>query len=316
MRIIMTGATSFVGAAAAGRLLEDGHTVIAAVRPASGKIHLLTGKHEQALKEKRLLIIENDLETPEGLLKQVPREDGTVFCHFGWGGSGSGAREEKALQEKNLAASLKTAEAAAELGCTRFFFSGSQAEYGMHKELMGEESACRPRSFYGEAKLAMRERGEEVCKKLGMQYIHGRIFSVYGPGDHPWTLVESCLRAFTAGEELSMGKCLQMWNFLYIDDLAKAAAGLCEAEAPAFNEIKNPVFNLAGSETRPLREFVEEIHAACGKRGTPRFGVRPENAEGPVNLIPDIRKLCGFLKWEPEVPFSEGIRRMLSDRTA
>ena len=63
-------------------------------------------------------------------------------------------------------------------------------------------------------------------------------------------------------------------------------------------------------------EFVEEIHAACGKRGTPRFGVRPENAEGPVNLIPDIRKLCGFLKWEPEVPFSEGIRRMLSDRTA
>ena len=57
MRIIMTGATSFVGAAAAGRLLEDGHTVIAAVRPSSGKIHLLTGKHEQALKEKRLLII-------------------------------------------------------------------------------------------------------------------------------------------------------------------------------------------------------------------------------------------------------------------
>ena len=226
MRIIMTGATSFVGAAAAGRLLEDGHTVIAAVRPSSGKIHLLTGKHEQALKEKRLLIIENDLETPEGLLKQVSREDGTVFCHFGWGGSGSGAREEKALQEKNLAASLKTAEAAAELGCTRFFFSGSQAEYGMHKELMGEETACRPRSFYGEAKLAMRERGEELCKKLGMQYVHGRIFSVYGPGDHPWTLVESCLRAFTAGEELSMGKCLQMWNFLYIDDLAKAAAGL------------------------------------------------------------------------------------------
>lgn len=186
----------------------------------------------------------------------------------------------------------------------------------MHKELMGEETACRPRSFYGEAKLAMRERGEELCKKLGMQYVHGRIFSVYGPGDHPWTLVESCLRAFTAGEELSMGKCLQMWNFLYIDDLAKAAAGLCEAEAPAFNEIKNPVFNLAGSETRPLREFVEEIHAVCGKRGTPRFGARPENAEGPVNLIPDIRKLCGFLKWEPEVPFSEGIRRMLSDRTA
>lgn len=51
MRIIMTGATSFVGAAAAGRLLEDGHTVIAAVRPSSGKIHLLTGNMSRRLRK-------------------------------------------------------------------------------------------------------------------------------------------------------------------------------------------------------------------------------------------------------------------------
>ena len=314
MRIIMTGATSFVGAAAAGRLLEDGHTVIAAVRPASGKIHLLTGKHEQALKEKRLLIIENDLETPEGLLKQVPREDGTVFCHFGWGGSGSASRTDKALQEKNMEISLETIRTAKALGCKKFLFSGSQAEYGMHQDLITEDAVCEPKSLYGEGKLAMREKGEKLCDELGLRYIHARIFSAYGPGDHPWTLVESCLDTFLSNKEMSLGACTQKWNFLYIDDLARGMAALCEAPESAFEGLENPVFNFGGAETKVLKEFVEEIHELCGGQGESQYNTRGENAEGLINLMPSIEKLKTVTGWKPEVDFKTGITRMIALR--
>ena len=44
MRIVITGATSFVGAAAIQELLENGHEVYAVVRPSSRKLETLTGQ--------------------------------------------------------------------------------------------------------------------------------------------------------------------------------------------------------------------------------------------------------------------------------
>ena len=315
MRIVITGATSFVGAAAIQELLKNGHEVYAVVRPSSKKLEALTG-HEAwriALREGRLRIVENDLSAPERLPEKIPCAC-DAFCHFGWGGSGSGARTGEQLQEDNLRASLDTVRAAKALGCRRFLFSGSQAEYGMHQTLMTEKTECAPRSAYGAAKLRMLERGEALCRELGMRYIHLRIFSAYGPGDHPWTLVESCLDAFTGNKALSLGGCTQKWNFLYITDLAKAVRALLETPETAFEGLEDPVFNVAGDDTRPLRAFVEEIHRLCGGGGSCLYGDRKENAEGAVNLIPDIGKICRITGWKPEISFGEGIKKTLESR--
>lgn len=184
----------------------------------------------------------------------------------------------------------------------------------MHRDLITEETACEPKSLYGEAKLAMCEKGEKLCGELGLRYIHARIFSAYGPGDHPWTLVESCLDAFLNNREMSLGACTQNWNFLYIDDLARGMAALCEAEETTFEGISNPVFNFGGAETKVLKDFVEEIHTLCGGKGETRYNTRGENAEGLINLMPSIEKLKAVTGWKPEVDFKTGITRMISLR--
>ena len=313
MNIIMTGATSFVGAATVRELLRRGHTVTAIARPASSKLGMILDGNEEALLSGRLLVTENDLSEPEQLLEKVTKPQ-DVFCHFGCGGSGSASRTDRALQEKNLEISLETIRTAKALGCKKFLFSGSQAEYGMHRDLITEETACEPKSLYGEAKLTMREKGEKLCGELGLRYIHARIFSAYGPGDHPWTLVESCLDAFLNNREMSLGACTQNWNFLYIDDLARGMAALCEAEETAFEGISNPVFNFGGAETKVLKDFVEEIHTLCDGKGETRYNTRGENAEGLINLMPSIEKLKAVTGWKPEVDFKTGITRMIALR--
>lgn len=312
MRVVITGATSFVGAATVKEMLKRGHAVIAVVRPQSAKLDLILAPNRQAVEEGRLIVVENDLSAPE-LLPEKIEEPCEVFCHFGWGGSGSNARTDHALQEKNFEDSLNTIRAAKKLGCTRFLFSGSQAEYGFHTTRMSENLECMPCSLYGKSKLRMRYEGEALCKELGLTYIHTRIFSAYGPGDHPWTLVESCLNAFTKDEPLSLGRCTQQWNFIYIDDLARAMCALAETPVQTLDPA-NPVYNLAGNETRPLREFVEEIHTLCKNKGTTLYAARTENAEGVINLIPDITKLQKTTGWTPEVSFTAGIKYMLTNR--
>ena len=73
MNIIMTGATSFVGAATVRELLRRGHMVTAIARPASSKLGTILDGNEEALLSGRLLVTENDLSEPEQLLEKVTK---------------------------------------------------------------------------------------------------------------------------------------------------------------------------------------------------------------------------------------------------
>ncbi|MDR1547971.1 MAG: NAD(P)-dependent oxidoreductase [Hungatella sp.] len=306
MNVVVTGATSFLGRALVDRLLLEKNQVFAVVRPGSKNMGNL------AIQREGLIRIERNLEELHEL-SQVIHEPCQAFYHFGWDGSGSENRMKREVQQKNVEDSLKALEGARRLGCKRFLFSGSQAEYGIRREAMTEETECKPVSEYGRAKLEFSEKAKSLTenwRKTGvseMEYIHTRIFSVYGPGDHPWSLVESCLRAFGRGEYISLGECTQIWNFLYLDDCIRALILLMEQE----KESVSGIYNVAGpeGENRPLREYIRTMYEVLGFHGSYSCGRRAPNAEGPANLIPDIKKLEKATGWQPLVSFQEGIRR-------
>lgn len=312
MNIVVTGATSFLGKALVDQLQKDGNQVYAVVRPGSKNLKKINTGCQG------LTLIECELEDLHRL-PDIIKEPCQAFYHFGWDGSGSANRLKKDVQQKNTIDGLKALEAARRLQCRRFLFSGSQAEYGIHREAMTEETVCSPVSEYGIAKLefyrqAMKQteiwRQEGICD---MEYIHARIFSVYGPFDHPWSLVESCIRAFSHGEYISLGECTQTWNFLYIDDCIRALILLMEQK----KESVSGIYNVAGpeEENRKLRDYIRLIYEGIGFRGSYSYGRRKPNAEGPANLIPDIKKLQAATGFRPEVSFAHGIRRTCEAET-
>lgn len=307
MKIVATGATSFVGSGAVKALLERGHKVYAVLRKGSSKADrlLING----AMPE-NLVILEEDLGSLERLAEQIP-EPCDVFLHMGWKGAGSDSRAASAVQEENAKDSLNAVQAAKALGCRRFVFTGSQAEYGVHDALMNEETGCRPTSPYGEAKLKVRIEAEALCRKLSMDYGHARIFSTYGIGDHPWSLLSTCVNTFLSGGVMEMGACTQDWNFMYIDDAGRAVAMLCEYQKSLMEQ--GCVYNLGGpmDETGPLKHFVETVYEMCGRKGSCVYGVRKPNAEGVVNLIPDLTKMKRVIGWEPRVRFRDGMARVI-----
>ncbi|MCB6346226.1 NAD-dependent epimerase/dehydratase family protein [Enterocloster lavalensis] len=306
MRIVVTGATSFIGNAVVEELLGGCHQVFACVRPDSVGRASLEAKRGKWLGQ--LTVLPVDLSAC-GTLDRHPALEGRadLWLHLGWEGSGSANRTNPEIQARNIGYALEALGAAARLGCTRFLFSGSQAEYGITDGLMREDSPCHPVSEYGKDKLEVCRRAGEKAGELGITYLHTRIFSVYGPGDHPWSLVSSCVDTFLKGGHMEFGACTQLWNYLYIKDAVRAITGLLLAKSPS------GVYNVAGNDTRPLREFIGEIHRLCGGRGTFEYGKRPPNAEGVVSLNPDTGKLYRAANFQPRISFEEGIREMIAN---
>lgn len=311
MNIVVTGATSFLGAALVKELLQRGHQVFAVVRPGSRNRQALDGAAGAH-------IVELPLERLDELDQYVPVPC-QLFFHFGWDGSGSENRMKQDVQQKNVADSMKALEGARKLGCRRFLFSGSQAEYGIYQEAMREDLECHPVSEYGKAKVQFCRQAKARCeqwkreKTADMEYFHLRIFSVYGPGDHPWSLVNTCLDRFLHGQTMELGVCTQQWNFLYIDDLINGLLSLAFCGQPLEGD---GIYNLADGEesTMMLRRYVENMYELCGRCGNFRYGTLGPNAEGPANLIPDIRKIQQATGWKPVITFEEGIKRMLKEK--
>ena len=304
MRVVVTGATSFIGAVTVKKLLEQEHEVCAVVRPGSKNLRHLQECVPEG-RENHLQVVALDMGEIERLGMQTG--EGCRFdawIQIGWDGAGSENRTKREVQQENVRHSLSAVRMAAALGCRRFLFTGSQAEYGVYHTVVSEDMECYPVSEYGKAKVDFANQAKKLCKILKMEYIHTRIFSVYGPGDHPWSLVQTCLSAWQKAETMKLGECTQQWNFLYIEDAAAAIISL-------LTEGKAGVYNIAGNDTRCLREYIEEMYALCGSRGAFVYGKRPQNAEGPADLMPDISKICVETGWHPVTTFSEGIYETL-----
>ena len=201
MAVMVTGATSFIGRAVVEELLKQGQKVYAVARPGSAGLSFLKalplngqeGRREGAVGSVRILECNlNEIER----LKEMDITDASAWLHLGWEGAGSANRQDPALQAKNIGYALSAVRTAGALGCSRFLFSGSQAEYGICDSPMREDQPCHPVSEYGKDKVLVCRQAGELAGQLHMDYIHTRIFSVYGPGDHPWSLISTCIDTF------------------------------------------------------------------------------------------------------------------------
>lgn len=301
MKILITGVTSFIGRALARRLISEGTETFGVVRPDS--------KNKDGLPE-MLNVIECDLSDSHKLSTLLP--DTIDACiHLGWDGIGRCGRMDHAVQSVNIANTLSLIPVLKELGCRRLIFAGSQAEYGIVTKKITEETVCNPVSEYGKAKLAVLDKAFKLCNENEITYIHARIFSVYGAGDHATSLVDSCIRAFMEGKHIDLGPCEQTWNYLYVDDCAKALSDLatCVYMTEDGEDTSEAIVNIASAESMQLRDYVERIKNVIGQ-GSFSFTDRQEPAEGTPNLNPCIDRLIDMTGFSESLTFEEGIKKI------
>lgn len=290
MKIVVTGATGFLGSALCRELAESGHQVTAVVRP------------ESVEKAKSLTVhklISLPLEELEKLGQYTDGQD--LFYHLAWNGSGGNARNDYEIQLSNLVYLKKALEAAKECGCHRLIGAGSQAEYGVvNIKTVESEAVPTPFMMYGAAKLSCLHMGRILAKQLGITFIWPRIYSVYGPRECDPTLLGYVVRTLREGGIPELGDCDNMWDFMYITDFTKAMRILGE------HPKAEGIYNVASGNSEILRNFVEKTRDTVKPGAELGFGMRQTDEKSTFWLETDISRLKE-LGFRSMTAFEDGI---------
>lgn len=296
-KAIVTGATSFIGRHLIKRLLAEGWKVYAIVRKHSLKIGLLP-------ESERLEVICLEIEE-YSRLKEVIKEPCDVYVSLAWNGTRGEARSDAMLQQKNYECSMEALKAVQLIGCKTVISAGSQAEYGHMEDKTDEKCICRPNTEYGKWKLQYYKEASAFCQEKEIAFKEPRFFSLFGEDDYEQTMVLSILDDMLYNRPCRLTECVQLWDFLYIDDAIDGVYRLMTMEC------EDGAYNFGSGDTRPLKEFVMEMYRLSGSHSELLFGAIPYPATGMVNVYPDIAKLRKQTGWESRRQFSEGIKALI-----
>ena len=297
-RIVVTGATSMIGAALIEECVKNNIEVYAVVRKTSGK--------QSRLPDSSLVhFIDSSLETLEQLPLLIPEKCDT-FYHIAWGNTGESRNRSTELQSRNISYTLAAVRTAHALGCTRFIGAGSQAEYGpMDVDRISPDSPTNPTTPYGASKLASGHLAGMLCQELGMECIWPRIFSVYGIYEKETTMIASGLRKMLRGEQTEFTPAMQRWDYLYSKAAGRAYYLIGEKGRD------RAVYCVGSGQARPLRDYILEMAEITGAEN-PGIGARPYPPGAVMNLCADTESLYADTGFVPEYTFEEGIRETIA----
>lgn len=298
-KIVITGATSFIGIHLIEKWLDTGNCeIFAVIRPSSQN-------RRRIPVDNRIHVVECAMDKYDTLIDKIESAD--IFFHLAWEGVRPPYRDDIVIQRNNYEYTLKAMKISEKIGCKVFLGTGSQAEYGVISGLVNEKYPCNPNTAYGREKLHACMELKKMSNESGIRFIWTRIFSIYGKYDHPKTLLMTALKKMQKNEIIEMTAGTQLWDYLNVSDAAYAMVLLAESECAS------GIYNLASGQYRPLRDFILELKEILQSKSTIKFGAIPYGTGGPINLTPNVSKIKNEVHWTPKISFEKGIRELLKE---
>ncbi|MGI8594313.1 MAG: NAD-dependent epimerase/dehydratase family protein [Solirubrobacteraceae bacterium] len=295
-RVLVTGATGFVGRQVLAPLLGRGF-----------EVHAVSSRGEPR-EGGQVAWHHADLLEPTAAPTLVEAVAPTHLLHLAWYAE-PGKYWRSAENLRWVEASLALLRAFAEFGAPprRVVVAGTSAEYAWSQRThcVEGETPLEPATLYGTSKHALHLVAERFAAEAGLSLAWGRIFFAYGPGESPSRLAGSVARALVRGEPAKTTHGEQVRDFLHTADLADAFATLLASD------VEGPV-NMASGEPVRVRDLVEALARAAGRPDLVRLGARHASADEPAELTADGRRLHKEVGWGPKLGLVDGAAQTIA----
>jgi nucleoside-diphosphate-sugar epimerase len=162
---------------------------------------------------------------------------------------------------------------------------------------------------YSLSKRQFTEWGEQFASRGDIYFVNVKLQHPYGPGDSPGKFVPAILRQCLDNvEALRLTPGEQKKDFVYIDDVVAALLLVLDRCAEGFAPFQE--YECGTGEAVSIRHFVETAHALVGSRTRLLFGALPYREHEIMYSCADTAALRD-LGWSPHYDLAEGLERTL-----
>ena len=289
MKILLTGATGFIGGAFLRQALSHGHQVAVLVRPER------TTPANLPASENLLLVRGTLAEAP---WKQIAAFQPEVCVHTAWITT-PGVYLESPENERWRDESLKFFQQAREIDVRHWVSLGTCIEYQQSRQPMSEErTPIAPATTYARCKNELRLALAAEAARHGVTFCWSRVFYPYGPGEDPARLCSSIIQKLRRGERLELKTPDSTKDYIFIDDLAAALVTVMEKRF-------HGAINLGTGVGVSVREVAETLGDLLGQSGL-ISSANPPAADPLGDIVADAGKLHS-LGWHRTVTLREGL---------
>jgi len=300
VKILITGATGFIGANLARFFLLNGNDVAVTARNESNAWRIADVKEDLTVFPMDITNF-NDV---QAIFTSYQPEVVINTAAFG------GYHFEKNIWQifnVNLNGTMNLVENFLKSNSSLLINTGSSSEYGIKENAMHENDRLDPYGTYAVSKAAStlycRSRSLEEDRKI----VTFRLFSAYGYYEEPHRLIPYVLLSAMKSSKLRMNNPNSVRDFIFIDDISQAYGRMIE-RMDSING--GEIFNLGSGLETHVNKIIEIVERITGldlkidwKQSDERIG------DKATHWIADISKIAGALNWKPTYSLEEGLSK-------
>lgn len=291
-KVLVTGASGFVGAKCLPRLLKAGF-----------EVHALS-RQTQELAAKNLHWHKADVLDPVTTEKLIQSIKPSHLVHLAW----CCDQQNYWMTEQNIVwakASFNLCRSFAEAGGMRVLCTGTAAEYRDSFDQQDEvNSEIQSSSLYGGSKIALHSSLSRHLKNEDLSIVWARIFFAYGPGEKGTRVIPSVIKALGNNHSVKCSSGKQIRDFIYVEDVAEILVRLLQSELTG-------AYNVGSGESRDLKSVLQEIGKQFNKVHLVEFDALSTPWWDSPYLVAANQRLVNDLGWSKFTSIEKGIQETI-----
>lgn len=298
-KILVTGATGFVGANLVRRLVDENY-----------QVYILKRKNSNTWRIKDLIskisTFDIDLLEKHRLFKLVHKIKPKVIFHLAnlglYGGQDSSMEESIKV---NLLGTVNLIKSLDSVDYECFINTGSSSEYGTKVSPMKENDLCEPSTNYALSKLAGTLYAQAYAKQNKRPLATLRLFSPFGPFDHPARFITETILKLLKGEEIYIKDPSAVRDYIFIEDVVSAFLQC----------IKNPkrlsgeIINVGSGKQIRVKEVLELLTQNMVSNS--KITYNDLSSVKKVMWQAGIKKAKQVLDWHPKTNLDQGLKKTI-----
>lgn len=273
-RVLLTGASGFIGSHIAEALLHSGYSLLLLKRTTTNlwRCSGFEGNYSW---------LDVDCDSWEDSVLGFKPE---VIINSAWSGVVSGRRDEWEMQLSNILFQQKLLEIAKKSSIYLFVGLGSQAEYGFFDGVVNEYAPLNPTTAYGATKVACCQILSAFCNSNEIKWRWFRVFSVFGEKEDENWLIPSTIKKLSSNKDMDLTSGMQKYAYLYVRDFANVLVETIEKDG------ENGIYNFSSIQALKLKEILDCIQRKVNTQGKLNFGKIPYRSGQAMHVEGDMRK--------------------------